>query len=70
MPPATCHGLVRALLAPAHAFVLAGETWFFQCWYRDNNPGPTSHFTDASERDVLLEAPSGCGSSPTIWQSG
>jgi hypothetical protein len=27
--------------------VLAGETWNFQCWYRDANPGPTSNFTDA-----------------------
>ncbi|MCP3918678.1 MAG: hypothetical protein GY711_24290 [bacterium] len=25
----------------------AGETWYFQCWFRDNNPGPTSNFTDA-----------------------
>lgn len=24
-----------------------GETWFFQCWYRDVNPGRTSNFTDA-----------------------
>ncbi len=24
-----------------------GETWNFQCWYRDNDPGPTSNFTDA-----------------------
>ena len=27
--------------------VLAGQTWNFQAWYRDNNPGPTSNFTDA-----------------------
>jgi hypothetical protein len=27
--------------------VLPGDTWNFQCWYRDNNPGPTSNFTDA-----------------------
>ncbi|MEZ6015019.1 MAG: hypothetical protein R3F49_07900 [Planctomycetota bacterium] len=25
----------------------AGETWSFQAWYRDANPGPTSNFTDA-----------------------
>ena len=25
----------------------AGETWNFQCWYRDANPGPTSNLTDA-----------------------
>lgn len=27
--------------------VLSGETWFFQFWYRDVNPGYTSNFTDA-----------------------
>ncbi len=27
--------------------VAAGETWYFQCWYRDMNPGPTSNFTNA-----------------------
>ncbi|MCP3916044.1 MAG: hypothetical protein GY711_10850 [bacterium] len=27
--------------------VLPGETWNFQCWYRDLNPGQTSNFTDA-----------------------
>jgi hypothetical protein len=26
---------------------LAGETWSFQCWHRDANPGPTSNFSDA-----------------------
>ncbi|MEZ6016559.1 MAG: hypothetical protein R3F49_15690 [Planctomycetota bacterium] len=25
--------------------VQPGETWHFQCWYRDANPGPTSNFT-------------------------
>jgi hypothetical protein len=23
-----------------------GETWYFQCWFRDSNPGPTSNLTD------------------------
>ena len=32
---------------PAQSQVLSGETWNFQAWYRDNNPGPTSNFTDA-----------------------
>ncbi len=26
--------------------VLAGETWNFQAWFRDANPGATSNFTD------------------------
>ncbi|MCP3916591.1 MAG: hypothetical protein GY711_13625 [bacterium] len=26
--------------------VLPGETWNFQCWFRDNNPNLTSNFTD------------------------
>ena len=26
--------------------IMAGETWNFQAWFRDNNPGPTSNFTD------------------------
>jgi choice-of-anchor B domain-containing protein len=28
--------------------VAPGESWSFQAWYRDNNPTPTSNFTDAS----------------------
>ncbi|MCP3919876.1 MAG: hypothetical protein GY711_30455 [bacterium] len=27
--------------------VQPGDTWNFQCWYRDNQPGATSNFTDA-----------------------
>ncbi|MCP3920692.1 MAG: hypothetical protein GY711_34630 [bacterium] len=27
--------------------VMAGQSWNFQCWYRDSNPGPTSNFTNA-----------------------
>ncbi len=26
--------------------VVAGETWNFQAWFRDKNPGNTSNFTD------------------------
>ena len=29
--------------------VVAGETWNFQCWLRDANPGTTSNFTDGIE---------------------
>jgi len=29
--------------------VVAGETWNFQCWFRDNQGGPTSNFTDGTE---------------------
>ncbi len=28
------------------AAVMPGETWRFQCWFRDNNPALTSNFTD------------------------
>ncbi len=27
--------------------IVAGDTWHFQSWYRDQNPGSTSNFTDA-----------------------
>ncbi|MCP3916805.1 MAG: hypothetical protein GY711_14710 [bacterium] len=26
--------------------VMAGETWYFQCWFRDANPMDTSNFSD------------------------
>ncbi|MDA1266467.1 MAG: hypothetical protein O2816_15410 [Planctomycetota bacterium] len=31
------------------AQVMPGETWSFQCWFRDVNPTPTSNFTDGLE---------------------
>ncbi len=34
--------------APPHS-VMAGEIWNFQCWFRDNQGGPTSNFTDGIE---------------------
>jgi len=34
-----------ALNVPTWA--IPGETWNFQAWFRDKNPGPTSNFTDA-----------------------
>jgi hypothetical protein len=39
---------VDTLLVPLTPAVpiLAGETFSFQCWYRDLNPTPTSNFTD------------------------
>ena len=27
--------------------IVSGQSWNFQAWFRDNNPGPTSNFTDA-----------------------
>ncbi len=32
---------------------MAGETWNFQCWYRDANPSTTSNFTDAVSIDFM-----------------
>lgn len=32
---------------------MAGETWYFQAWYRDLNPTPTSNFS--SSTSILLE---------------
>ena len=31
---------------PGHGAVVVGETWNFQAWFRDNNPGLTNNFTD------------------------
>lgn len=28
------------------AAVRGGQTWYFQAWFRDANPGSTSNFTD------------------------
>jgi hypothetical protein len=33
--------------------VQPGDTWYFQLWYRDNNPGPTSNFSDGIQVDFL-----------------
>lgn len=33
--------------------VLPGETWYFQAWYRDQNPTQTSNFTDS--RSIAFE---------------
>ena len=32
---------------PGGVTVGSGETWNFQCWFRDQNPGPTSNLSDA-----------------------
>ncbi|MDA1264192.1 MAG: hypothetical protein O2816_03835 [Planctomycetota bacterium] len=29
-----------------HVGIQPGDTWHFQLWFRDKNPGPTSNFTD------------------------
>lgn len=34
------------LLPSGSVAVMAGETWRFQCWFRDTNPASTSNFTD------------------------
>jgi hypothetical protein len=34
---------------PLLGVVMAGETWSFQTWFRDNNPGSTSNFSDGLE---------------------
>ena len=31
----------------AQTAIQPGETWNYQCWYRDANPTATSNFTDA-----------------------
>ena len=28
--------------------VVPGTAWYFQLWYRDANPGPTSNFSEAA----------------------
>ncbi|MGK0220691.1 MAG: hypothetical protein ACI9HE_004203 [Planctomycetota bacterium] len=33
--------------------VMAGQSWSFQLWYRDQNPGTTSNFTDGLEITFL-----------------
>ncbi|MCP3917343.1 MAG: hypothetical protein GY711_17490 [bacterium] len=38
---------IQALPLTPPAPVVAGETWHFQGWFRDLNPGQTSNFTDA-----------------------
>ncbi len=32
---------------PGVDVVTAGQTWSFQCWHRDDDPGPTSNLTEA-----------------------
>lgn len=34
--------------------VAPGETWYFQAWFRDANPQPTSNFSDAVEVTFLF----------------
>lgn len=43
----------RNLPDPLPAVVAGGQTWNFQCWYRDSNPSATSNFTDAVQHTFL-----------------
>ena len=48
---------VTALPRPGgtHA-VQPGETWYFQCWFRDRNPNRTSDLTGRAEGHLLVTA--------------
>ncbi len=48
-PTGTFSTPFRLKNVPTHppVSVLVGETWNFQAWHRDSNPGQTSNFTDA-----------------------
>ena len=37
----------RDFPAPLPSVLISGQTWNFQCWFRDANPGATSNFTNA-----------------------
>lgn len=39
--------------SPLPSAVLAGDTWNFQLWFRDANPGPTANFTDGIQITFL-----------------
>ena len=41
--------LTNVPLGASFLAVQPGDTWNFTLWYRDNNPSPTSNFTDALE---------------------
>lgn len=50
LPPALNTGAGGAFShspSPAGLPIVVGETWNFQAWFRDQNPGNTSNFTDA-----------------------
>ncbi|MFT4649413.1 MAG: hypothetical protein ACI9X4_002652, partial [Glaciecola sp.] len=38
-------GLIQVPTDPSQP-ILAGQTWYFQAWFRDSNPATTSNFTD------------------------
>ena len=46
-PEATLELDLSAVPVNPPVAVLAGDTWNFQCWYRDHVPQVTSNFTDA-----------------------
>ncbi|MCP3916567.1 MAG: hypothetical protein GY711_13505 [bacterium] len=46
-PAADIQANLNAIPVNPPVAVQPGDTWNFQCWYRDNNPAQTSNFTDA-----------------------
>lgn len=42
-------GTIVTTVDPPVIAMSSGETWYFQLWYRDKNPSPTSNFTEALE---------------------
>ena len=47
------HLELASMPPPVQAAVQPGDTWRFQCWHRDHNPGSTSNFTDGLEVTFL-----------------
>ncbi|MEL6430088.1 MAG: hypothetical protein AAFZ87_03585 [Planctomycetota bacterium] len=46
LPPHDALDLTAAATPSGFTSVQPGDTWYFQAWHRDSNPGVTSNFTD------------------------